>query len=335
MKTSVAPVGQALILLENFDSGGSVLKFSDFQIFQVTSSNWDEVKEWFRPTFVSRQGTDYILHKIAPILPHGNDIVGLGGLPYESEDLMLLLRLFRVGDLRFNAQIFRNAEGELLRQFAYPPVISEGPSSQKYKFGASDIPNFEAFAKQMRSGPGWSSSWFRVARRYFLWGGSKEFNCVRDHPATWELERVLDYMVALEATLVPEKDFVSRRLRERGASILTTDLAEREVIRKRLRDFYEIRSRLAHGDGANGSMQATLGGMGEFERDIRGILAYGLSHFPADSEERNAALRAHFDIDDTDRARKVCDDFHHIKDEGAKESLVAHLGKLAGPGKSA
>ncbi len=287
-------VGEALILLENFVSAEPDLQFADFRIYQVTSSNWHEVKEWFHPTFVSIQGTDHVLHRTAPIRQHPEDITDLGGLPYESEDLMLLLRLFRVGDLRFNAQVFRNAKGEALRQYAYPLIISEGPSLQKYEFAAKDIPDFEAFADRLKHSLAWSSPWFRVARRYFLWGSSKEFNCVRDDPATWDLERVLDYMVALEATLVPEKDFVARRLRERGAKILANDPAGQAVARKRLRDFYEIRSRLAHGDGADESMQPTLQKMCEFENDVRGILVYALSNLPADPEERKTALRMHF-----------------------------------------
>jgi len=334
MGTAPGRLGEALILLENFDSKGSGLEFSDFRIFQVTSSNWDEVKEWFHPTFVSRQGNDYVLHRIAPIRSHPEDITGLGSLPYESEDLMLLLRLFRVGDLRFNAQVFRNANGELLRQYSYPPVISEGPSSDKYEFGAGDISNFEAFAVAIRHSPGWSSAWFRVARRYFLWGGSKEFNYAREDPATWELERVLDYMVALEAALVPEKDFVSRRLRERGAKMLANNPEKQGEARKRLLGFYDIRSRLAHGDGASGSMLETLQGTRAFEKDVREILIYALSHLPSDPEGRRTALCAHFEITEGDRANKISEDFHKIKQEAVRQSLAFRLGKLVGPGQS-
>jgi hypothetical protein len=320
-----SPIGEVLILLENFVSDQSEVYFSDFKIRQITSSNWDTVKEWFSPTFVSRQGDDYYLHRTAPIHEHPQNLAGLGSLPFESEDLMLLFRLFRSGDLRFNAQLFRDPRGNALRQYAYPLVISECPSLQKYHFEAKDVPAFQKFAEEMQQSPGWSAPWFRASRRYFLWGGSKEFNFARDDPATWDLERVLDYMIALEAALVPEKDFVSRRLRERAARILATDPPRHQEVRKRLKDFYDIRSRLAHGDRVDKSWLSVLRSMDDFEKDVRQLLMYALRNFGGDPAKRTATICTLFDITDSDRANKLEQDFRQINDKAIQMSLVNRL----------
>jgi hypothetical protein len=75
-------------------------------------------------------------------------------------------------------------------------------SPLQYKIGPADCGSWSAFAKGSRKGQCWSSDWFAAARRFFLTGGAKQFN-----PMWGEVDRILDYATALEATLVPEKDY--------------------------------------------------------------------------------------------------------------------------------
>ena len=88
-------------------------------------------------------------------------------------------------------------------------------STVKYKINLEEWPDFDAFASEMMLQKNWSSNWFKTARRFFLYGGGKEFN-----PAHDQLDRIVDYMTALEATLVPESDFVGSLLRERAVKLM-------------------------------------------------------------------------------------------------------------------
>jgi hypothetical protein len=194
------------------------LVFDKFSITRIDNSNYEELGAIFES--VNRFGQHFIERRYdeVPSLPEGEeDFSGLGRIPYDSEDLMLLLRLFKTGDIVFMAQIIKRPDGDPLRQYQYPMVFSQYHSPQHYKMSEEEIPIFNAFYVEAAKWPGWHSEWFKIAKRYFLWGGSKEFYPGRDN------ERILDYMIALEASFVPESDFVSRRLRERTAAILGGD----------------------------------------------------------------------------------------------------------------
>lgn len=76
------------------------------------------------------------------------------------------------------------------------------------------------------------------AQRFFLYGAAKEFEA--DFGV---IDRILDYMIAMEAALVPERDHGGRLLRER-AMVLLHETAEAKRVMKK---FYDVRSDIAHG----------------------------------------------------------------------------------------
>ena len=55
-----------------------------------------------------------------------------------------------------------------------------------------------------------------------------------------EVGRVADYVAALEAALVPETDFVSRRLRERAVKVLGLEGEASTTLKKLLNELYAI-----------------------------------------------------------------------------------------------
>jgi hypothetical protein len=66
-----------------------------------------------------------------------------------------------------------------------------------------------------------------------------------------EAEAIFDYVIALEALLVPEaQSEVSYRISMHGAHYIATDSSERKAIFQDLKTLYGVRSRLAHGSGA-------------------------------------------------------------------------------------
>ena len=170
-----------------------------------------------------------------------------------------------------------------------------------------------------------------VARRYFLYGGAKEFNCYVERQSgieNNEVDRIVDYMIALEAALVPERDFVGRRLRERAACLVCRDPGESETTRKLLRELYDVRSTIAHGSPLKDEQRQFLETRGEdFEDIVRRILLEGLCNLPAGEEQRKAALGKPWDVSDDDRAQKLFEDFAKIQNPREKSLLLQHLSK--------
>lgn len=313
----------AYILIQNFESKSKELVFEKFRIQRIDNSNWDKCKEVFRPVSVKRYGQHFIerRYKKVPNLPKGEeDISGLGRIPYDSEDLMLLLRLFRTGDIVFIAQAIKTSEGDVLSQYQYPMAFSEYHSPYHYKMSEDDAQTFNVFHKETPKRPGWSSQWFKIARRYFLWGGSKEFHPGRDN------ERILDYMIALEALFVHEADFVSRRLRERAVAILGGSEVEKSSLRRMLNEFYGIRSTLAHGDALSPEQIMILEKKRlDFEDGVRRLMRKALENCPPSEDERRRYLSGLYEISDVERAEKIISDFRAIKESKIRRELLKKL----------
>ena len=175
----------------------------------------------------------------------------------------------------------------------------------------------------------WRSPWFMVARRYFLYGGAKEFNCYAEKQCGIEInevDRIVDYVIALEAALVPERDFVGRRLRERATCLVCKNPGESEATKKLLRGLDDARSTIAHGSPLSDEHRDFLkGGREDFENVVRKILAECLRNLPAEEERRKIALSKLWDVSDGDRAQKLFEDFGRIKNLHEKSLLLKRL----------
>jgi hypothetical protein len=283
----------ANILIANFASNVEILRFQNFSIQKVTFRNWEQVKQKFPGYQVFHNDTHhYIQRDYGELLPHPEDRGGLGSIPFDSEDLMLLLRLFKPGDICFVGQVVHTPAGPR-NQYRYPQVFSEVPYSSLYTLQAKESAFFDAFCAAALTWPGWKSVWFKVSRRYFLWGSSKEFNVTRERIGDWELERILDFYIALEAAIVPEHDYVGRRLRERAAVLLNLSADAAVALKQRFRELYGVRSTVAHGGILKPSQADTLPQlMPAFEQDVRDLLKATLQHSPRDEGERRNWLKS-------------------------------------------
>jgi hypothetical protein len=277
--------------MTNFQSDVEELKLQHFSICKVTNRNWEEVKDRFPGYTVSHNSHYYIQRGYKKIPQNHRDQVGLGSIPYDSEDLMLLLRLFKPNDIGF------------------------------------ECADFDTFLVAAPHWPGWNSSWFKISRRYFLWGSTKEFNVMRERIAEWELERILDFFIVLEAALVPEIDFVGRRLRERAATLLNLDSEAAKVLKKRLMALYRVRSTIAHGDVIEESQVKTLReAIPYFETDVRDLVKAALQCCPVDEISRRSWLKSLYDVSDQDRVDKLREDFKSIKTDSLKHELLKDIG---------
>jgi hypothetical protein len=165
-----------------------------------------------------------------------------------------------------------------------------GYSTRQYVLKQAGCPEWERSARPLRAAAQWDSVWFAVSRRFLLYGGGKEFNANFES----EVDRVIDFMTALEAALVPESDFVSRRLRERAERLLdlsgNPDLAAKRLINQ----MYGVRCSLVHGSALGFDQIKLLRDNAQwwrFEELVRMLLVEALRCVPsADPDPRISSL---------------------------------------------
>src|ERR1017187_6802861 len=202
------------VLVRNVEADGETLTFSNFSLPELDPSNYQAARE-FSPGAMQRE---WLLERdydaIPPLPPIAEGWPGpFGGIPFDVEDTLLLLRLYRPGDLVFagiHVQMYQ-APAQSVAQYphrAISPLVT--PSTRPFQFAQADCTAWERFAEPLKSAPQWYSSWFRVVRRCLLYAGGKKFN-PNFHD---DIDRVIDYMTALEATLVA-KSKPHRSLHER------------------------------------------------------------------------------------------------------------------------
>ena len=303
------------VLVKNLRSKSEELHFADFKFVRIGSS-WDYdlkkaqklfaramplYKDWFYER--NYHGDDELLEKV----------------PFDVEDTLFFLRLFKTGDLVFQNLAVETNDDELFNQLPYR-IMAYIHSTQMYQFESEECTTFDAFAKEMRSQRNLSASWFRTARRFFLYGGGKEFNPFHD-----EVDRVVDYMTALEALLVPERDFVGRRLRERAASLLINNNADPEDVKYLLKGFYDVRSAIVHGSNISDSKGEILKRNDDFESVVRSIIIQALKTLPENDKDRKAYLKNLFDVSDQDRSEQAFSDFCSVRDRSEKNNLFDRI----------
>jgi hypothetical protein len=300
------------------------LQFSDFSIELIDKqSRLKYARNFFKDAMLGECLIERDYHSIPPA---PNAYSGFGAIPNDAEDLLLLLRLFRPGDLAFVSASMEKPDSHPSKQYPYRVISDLVPnfSTRPFALNLADIVTWEAFAASLRAAPSWNSEWFEISRRYFLYGGSTEFNA----NFASEVDRVMDYTTALEAALVPESDLVSRRLRERAVKLLGLRGNDAIKVKSILRNFYSIRSSLVHGAGSSPDQLALLRDQDrwkEFEKLVRDLLVAALRKVPAARESYLAGL---YNPSDAERAQVLVEGFRAVKDQQVKQELLTTLGKL-------
>jgi hypothetical protein len=303
-------------LIKNLSSSANNLKFSNFEMTEIDQCEVGALK---------------LAHSVFGVgVPLYGDWVYRRDYHCDSdveervssdvEDTLFLLRLFKVGDLVFSRHVIRKPDGNNLRQLPYR-VMSQIRKTFGYRFESEECPGFDSFASEIMSHRNWSSTWFQTARRFFLYGGSKEFK-----PHQQSVDRIVDYMVAMEAILVPERDFLGRRVRERAAALLEGD--DEDFIKKLMRDFYDIRSTVVHGSDVDPENNAFTMSF-DFEGIIRRVIVESLRKLPFDDTDRASFLKALFDVSHNDRSELVYNQFCAIKGQDEKKTCVERMTKRA------
>jgi hypothetical protein len=199
-------------------------------------------------------------------------------------------------------------------------------SPLRFNVESNECKSWKAFADCIRESQSWGSDWFGVARRFFLYGGAKEFN-----PKWDDVDRILDYATALESTLVPEKDYNTQRISRRAAALIAPDdSVQTEEIRKLVKRFYDIRSRIVHGSGLSDENREWLfENCGQVELRVRQVLVTAVQKLPPIEKDRGVALARLFDPTDEDRGISAFEKFKEIKTAEVRKAIAAKIANLA------
>jgi hypothetical protein len=172
-----------------------------------------------------------------------------------------------------------------------------------------------------RSSPAWKAAWFLIARRFFLYGGNKEFN-----PKIGEVDRIVDYVTALEAVLTPEHDFLGKRISRRAAALLTSDATEQSGWSQLVKELYNVRSTIVHGSELSTStIDWLVTHRNDIESLVRGVLVSSVKTVPPDDKSRRTFLSSLFDITDLDRSTAVQSSFAAIKDKSTRTDCATKI----------
>lgn len=147
-----------------------------------------------------------------------------------------------------------------------------------------------------------------------MYGGGKEYNPKHDL-----VDRIVDYVTALETILVPENNFVGLSLRERAAALLEKhdDISDISDIRGLLKGFYKVRSTFVHGGDISSVKNDSLKRNLDFETVVREIMVEAIRVIPVE-DDRKIFLKQLFDVCDKTRSEMVFNDFCAIKDKDEK-----------------
>lgn len=262
---------------------GEVLRFKKFLIRKV---DFQADKKLFGGSDIYRN--HHVYEREFDKIPGDPGLSGLGDIGLYVERDLFFFRLFKPGPISFSRLIIVHED----QQFSQYPYWAIRPAETlgSYRFSAEDCPRFDAFSEELSQRPAFSSGWFQLAYRYFLYGSGLELN-----PRFDLLDPIINYVIAMESCLVIERDFVSRRIRERAAALTQNDAVSRHVNK-----LYDIRSRAAHGSSLSGTLREFLQKNRQMlEETVRSVLVSSLRQLPA--ANRSEVLKQLFDVTDADR----------------------------------
>lgn len=280
----------AYALVKFIDSRDSELRFRNFRIRQISSrGDIEDALALFPGARIN--GTDWLYERAYQDSEVAKSAYGFGRIPGDVEDTLLLLRLYRPGDIIFTRHSIREPSGALSIQFPQR-IATEITTTSFFRFSQTECDDWDDFKSELTASQSWESRWFKIARRFFLYGGAKEFN-----PEWGDVDRVVDYMIALEAMLVPERGYgIGQRLRKRAVTLLgLRDDAGKDAERF-LGAFYEVRSTLVHGSPLAVRHEKALKQMRQFELLVRRVVVAALRQIPPDEDSRKKQLAGLYDV---------------------------------------
>jgi len=308
---------EALVIIRNLESSAECLNFGDFTI-SLVGPRFAVLRQFFSSGDINDD--DWIFEK-----SYGS----IEEIPTDIEDILLLFRLYSVGDIAFIklASKIQSVPAVTRPNRVINDLNSLCHPALKFKFESEKCESWKVFAEGIRRCGSWSSEWFAAARRFFLAGGAKPFRPEQD-----DVDRLVDYATALESALVPERSYNGRRGGRRAAALIApNDPAQKEAIVRFIKRFYEIRSRIVHGSRLGDENRQWLSeNCRELELRLRQILVTAVQSIPPGENDRRVALAGLYDPTDEDRGSSAIEKFREIKTPEVRKAIAAKIAELAG-----
>jgi hypothetical protein len=184
-------------------------------------------------------------------------------------ELFAVLRLFKPGHLRAGDTfllVHSNDKWGAASSFrASAMTIDYGLLSSEitsYTLNSTEIPFFRAFRDSLLPALRNTKSIAPLANALILYGDDKQ-----------ELSNIIYAVTILETLLTKsgETEGLTYRLSMRAANLLGNDAVDRKAIFQQVKDFYHLRSRLAHGDFDSRTL-TRLNEVGPLRETIRRVL---------------------------------------------------------------
>src|ERR1700685_3956396 len=152
---------KTFILVRNLESNAEILDFREFTIKRV-GPRFGELRGLFSSLDVDQN--DWILEKSYNQLAPGPLGYPVGGIPNDIEDILLLLRLYRSGDISFIKQAIIPPSGETLVQFPNRAMNDlNSHSDRQFNVESTECESRKALAHEIRESQSWNSDWFTTA----------------------------------------------------------------------------------------------------------------------------------------------------------------------------
>lgn len=225
----------AYYIVLNLKTKESELDFGDFKIISVRQGK--EAADW-RKRLSCKIVPHHILIKEFPSYQmQPQDISGIDGIIDSMRDLLLIFRLYKIGDIFFYDSLVeeKDSDNRLI------DLYSIGwPSRYRYEFENADISKFTSFRREIIKKPGFKNSFFKFALNRFVSGIDTSFY---HHFHT--TQRIVDYVTALESIFLidSEKFFLRKTFSERIGNFLKDN-----KLKPRLKTMYDLRSKIVHGN---------------------------------------------------------------------------------------
>ena len=152
---------EALAVVHNFTSSVevSVLEFGEFTLRRIEASNYETYRNVFTSGDVFQN--DWVYRREYPDLVFSAPLLSgpVKRIPQDTEDILFLLRLYKVGDIGFHNQIVRSPGGTRLEQAAYSNMNTLNRNSAfTTELEPEECLKFLEFANGIRGSQSWGGS---------------------------------------------------------------------------------------------------------------------------------------------------------------------------------
>ena len=224
--------------ISNFETRAKELIFDDFKIISIEQGS--EAKEWRQILGGKGIPSNILIKEFPNYIMKKEDDSGFDEIYRSMDELLLVFRLYKVGDIMFDHFLIKDLDSKEKYSSLYDFAMS---SVYKYEFEQNEILKFNTFRKSIKEKKGYNNIFYKFSLKYFISGGNKRFAYRIEN-----LERIIDYIIALEALFLIDGNryFLRRTISKRISNFLKIDNTS-EIIKY----MYDERSRIVHGDYIN------------------------------------------------------------------------------------